>query len=232
MAAWLVRDDFDGSAQAVPEFRVLPTQVGVSGAELWPYGYGGDALGNVRLVLDGAGGLTLDPETYASSMLLDVWVPSAPAGPVEVSLKLRMGSYRYGYSPLDGDVEAFLGYDHVQVQLWSFDGGSWFHRGYNSADGWQPGVPAATGPVVDEGGNATITIRFLNGFVTVDDGSIVATIPTGASVYDGVGEGFGILFALKHVKAVDYIQLSGLDSGLDASAPEFWTNFVNSYEVP
>lgn len=228
MAAWLVRDDFNGSAQAVPELRVPPTQVGVSGAVTYSYGYGGDALGNVRLVLDGAGGLTRDPETYANSMLLGVWVPSAPAGPVEVSLKLRMAPYLYGYSPLDDYVEAYLGGDRVKVNLWGFDGASWSHEGYNSADGWQPGVPAATGPVVDEGGNATITIRFLDGFVTVDDGSIVATIPTGASVYDGVGDGFGIQFALKHVEAVDYIQLSGLG----ASAPEFWTNFVNSYEVP
>lgn len=228
MAAWLVRDDFGGSAQAVPELRVLPTQVGVSGAVLWSYGYGGDAGGEVRLVLDGAGGLTLDPETYANSMLLAALVPSAPAGPVEVSLKLRMAPHRYGYSPLAGRVEAYLGDDLVKLNLWSFDGASWSHEGYNSADGWQPGVPAATGPVVDEGGNATITIRFLNGFVTVDDGSIVATIPTGASVYDGVGDGFGIQFKLTDVEAVDYIQLSGLG----ASAPEFWTNFVNSYEVP
>lgn len=228
MAAWLARDDFDGSAQAVPEFRALPTQVGVSGADLWSYGYGGDAGGQVRLVLDGAGSVALDPETYASQMLFSVWVPSAPAGPVEVSLKLRMEPYRYGYSPLADNVEAFLGGELVEVKLWRFNGVSWFHQGYNAVGGWQPGVPAATGPVVDEGGNATITIRFLNGFVTVDDGSIVATIPTGASVYDGVGEGFGIKFTLMNVEAVDYIQLSGVG----ASAPEFWTNFVNTYEVP
>lgn len=228
MATWLVRDDFDGDAQIVPEYRAFPTQVGVSGADLWSYGYGGDAPEDVRCVLDGAGGLTLDPETYAAQMLLDVWVPSAPAGPVEVSLKLRMESYRYGYSPLAGYVMASLGGDLVQLGLWSFGEGSWLHRGYNSADGWQPGVPAATGPVVDEGGNATITIRFSDGFVTVDDGSIVATVPTGATVYDGAGEGFGIRFTLTNVEAVDYIQLSGLG----ASAPEFWTNFVNSYEVP
>lgn len=228
MAAWLARDDFDGSAQAVPEFRALPTQVGVGSADLRSCGYGGDAGGQVRLVLDGAGGLTLDPETYASSMLLAALAPSAPAGPVEVSLKLRMAPYRYGYSPLAGNVVAFLGDERVKLNLWSFDGASWSHEGYNSADGWQPGVPAATGPVVDEGGNATITIRFLSGFVTVDDGSIVATIPTGVSVYDGVGDGFEIQFDLTDVEAVDYIQLSGVG----ASAPEFWTNFVNTYEVP
>lgn len=163
MAAWLARDDFDGSAQAVPEFRALPTQVGVGSADLRSCGYGGDAGGQVRLVLDGAGGLTLDPETYASSMLLAALAPSAPAGPVEVSLKLRMAPYRYGYSPLAGNVVAFLGDERVKLNLWSFDGASWSHEGYNSADGWQPGVPAATGPVVDEGGNATITIRFLAG---------------------------------------------------------------------
>lgn len=228
MATWLVRDDYNGGPQEVAEYRAFPTQEGVSGAEVFSSGYGGDATGAVRLVLDGDGGMTLDPETYASRMALDVWVPSAPAGPVEVSLKLRMESYRYGYSPLAGYVVAHLGDDRVKLNLWSFDGASWSHEGYNSADGWQPGVPAATGPVVDEGGNATITIRFLSGFVTVDDGSIVATIPTGASVYDGVGDGFGIKFKLTDVEAVDYIQLSGLG----ASAPEFWTNFVNSYEVP
>ncbi len=228
MATWLVRDDYNGGPQEVAEYRAFPTQEGVSGAVAWSYGYGGDALGEVRLVLDGNGGMTLDPETYAYGMMLDVSVPSAPAGPVEVSLKLRMEPYRYGHSPLVDNVEAFLGGERVRVKLWSFDGVSWFHHGYKAGDGWQPGVPAATGPVVDEGGNATITIRFLNGFVTVDDGSIVATIPTWASVYDGAGEGFGINFALTDVEAVDYIQLSGVG----ASAPEFWTNFVNTFEVP
>ena len=228
MATWLVRDDYNGDPQEVEEYRAFPTQEGVSGAVVRSFGYGGDATGQVRLVLDGDGGLTLGPETYANSMLLAALAPSAPAGPVEVSLKLRMAPHRYGYSPLTGRVEAYLGGDHVRLNLWSFDGASWSHEGYNSADGWQPGVPAATGPVVDEGGNATITIRFLSGFVTVDDGSIVATIPTGASVYDGVGDGFDIRFTLTGVEAVDYIQLSGLG----ASAPEFWTNFVQSYEVP
>lgn len=227
MATWLVRDDFDGDAQIVPEYRVFPTQVGVSGADTYSYGNGGDAPEDVRLVLDGAGGLTLDPETFARYMWLDVLIPDAPAGPVEVTFSVRLRPSRYGYSPLRDGMQVYFGGPSFRVVPWNFNGSAWIHSVQNTEGDWLPSVPATTGPVVDAGGVVTVTLAFLEGFITVSDGTVVATIPTGFPPRDGGPVGFR--FSLMDMFSVDYLQVSGVGSG---PAPKFWTNFVNTYEVP
>ena len=229
MATWLVRDDYndDGGPQEVAEFRAFPTQEGVSGADVWSYGYGGDAPGEVRLVLDGAGGLVLDPETYANKMMLSVWVPSAPAGAIEIAFKVKMEPHRYGASPLTDYVRIDLGDDGLDLAPWASAGGAMWHAVQRFGGVWQPGVPVAAGPEADAEGNTLIIMTLLEGVMMISDGAVTVAVPTGVPLYDGTG-GIGIMLHLTGIVSVDYLQVSGVGGGGSA----FWTNFVQSFEVP
>ena len=229
MATWLVRDDYndDGGPQEVAEYRAFPTQVGVSGADVFSYGYGGDAPGDVRLVLDGSGGMTFDPETYAARMMLDVWVPSAPAGAIEITFKVKMEPHRYGGSPLDGYVRIALGDDGLELSAWGFNGGVTRHAVRRLDGDWQPDVPVAAGLEVDAEGNTLIIMTLLDGVMMISDGAVTVAVPTGVPLYDGTGA-ISIMLPLTGIVSVDYLQVSGVGGGGSA----FWTNFVNTFEVP
>ena len=227
MATWLVRDDYndDGGPQEVAEFRDFPTQEGVSGAVARSYGYGGDATGAVRLVLDGNGGMTLDPETYASGMMLDVSVTGAPAGAIEIAFKVKMAPDWYGGRPLDGYVRIDLGADGLTLSAWGFDGEVTRHEVKRFGGDWQPGVPVAAGLEVDAEGNTLITMTLLEGVMMISDGAVTVAVPTGVPLYDGTGA-IRIRLPLTGIVSVDYLQVSGV------GGPAFWTNFVNTFEVP
>ena len=227
MATWLVRDDYndDGGPQEVAEYRDFPTQEGVSGADVLSYGYGGDATGAVRLVLDGDGGMTLDPETYASGMMLDVSVTSAPAGAIEIAFKVKMAPGLYGASPLTDSVRIDLGADGLELAPWSSNEGVTAHAVRRFAGDWQPGVPVAAGLEVDAEGNTLITMTLLEGVVMISDGAVTVAVPTGVPLYDGTS-GIGVSLDLTHIVSVDYLQVSGVGGSA------FWTNFVQSFEVP
>jgi len=230
MATWLVRDDYNdgGGPQEVAEFRAFPTQEGVSGAVARSYGYGADAPGEVRLVLDGNGGMTFDPGTYATRMMLGVWVPSAPAGAIEIAFKVKMEPYRYGASPLTDYVRIDLGADGLQLAPWSFDGVAMWHAVQRFGGDWQPGVPVAAGPEADAEGNTLIIMTLLEGVMMISDGAVTVAVPTGVPLYDGTS-GIGISLHLTDIVSVDYMQVSGVGGG---STSAFWTNFVQSFEVP
>ena len=229
MATWLVRDDYNGDPQEVEEYRAFPTQEGVSGAVARSSGYGGDATGAVRLVLDGNGGMTLDPETYASTMMLDVSVPSAPAGAIEIAFKVKMAPDWYGASPLTGSVRIDLGADGLELSAWGFDGEVTRHEVKRFGGDWQPGVPVAAGLEVDAEGNTLITMTLLEGVVMISDGAVTVAVPTGVPLYDGTS-GISIMIYLDGIVSVDYLQVSGVGGGGGGSA--FWTDFVQSFEVP
>lgn len=227
MATWLVRDDYndDGGPQEVEEYRAFPTQEGVSGADVLSYGYGGDAPGEVRLVLDGSGGMTFDPESYAVRMMLGVWVPSAPAGAIEIAFKVKMAPGRYGASPLTDYVQIDLGADGLELAPWRSDGGGTAHAVRRLDGDWQPGVPVAAGLEVDAEGNTLIIMTLLEGVVMISDGAVTVAVPTGVPLYDGTS-GIGVSLDLTHIVSVDYLQVSGVGGSA------FWTNFVNTFEVP
>lgn len=227
MATWLVRDDYDGGPQEVAEYRDFPTQEGVSGADVFSYGYGGDAPGDVRLVLDGAGGMALDPETYASRMAVDVWVPNAPAGAIEIAFKVKMEPGRYGASPLFSYVEIALGTGGLELSAWGSNEGVTTHAVRRLDGDWQPGVPVAAGPASDAEGNTLIIMTLLEGAMMISDGAVTVAVPTGVPLYDGAS-GIGIMLRLTDIVSVDYLQVSGVDGSTSA----FWTNFVNTFEVP
>lgn len=233
MATWLVRDDYndDGGPQEVAEIRAFPTQEGVSGAVVWSYGYGGGITGTVRLVLDGSGGMTFDPETYAARMMLDVWVPNAPAGRhfhLEGDL---YGPGWYGVSPLTNSVRIDLGDDGLDLSAWVSNDGVTTHAVRRFGGDWQPGVPVAAGLEVDAEGNTLITMTLLEGVVMISDGAVTVAVPTGVPLYDGTS-GISIVFYLDGIVSVDYLQVSGVGGGGGGGGSAFWTNFVQSFEVP
>ena len=229
MATWLVRDDYndDGGPQEVAEYRAFPTQEGVSGADVLSYGYGGDAPGEVRLVLDGNGGMTFDPEVGGTRMMLDVSVPSAPAGAIEITFKVKMEPHRYGGSPLGDYVWIALGDGGLELSAWGFDGEVTRHAVRRFDGDWQPGVPVAAGLEVDAEGNTLIIMTLLEGVVMISDGAVTVAVPTGVPLYDGTGA-INIGLHLTGIVSVDYLQVSGVGGGGSA----FWTNFVQSFEVP
>ena len=226
MATWLVRDDFDGAAGAVPEYRDAPISTGVGFSGLQSYGYGGDAPDNVDLLLNGSGGLTLDPETYANTMSLRTYAGGASSGPVTFTMKVKMRPAFVGYFPFGDDLTVYVDGVAVEMALWRFEFGAWSHRVNVGGEGWQPNVPTSA-PMTGE--DVTITISVFDGYMTVGDGSTVTNVPTGLPPYSGGA--FQVSTTLgNRVLHVDYYQIEG---GAEPGATSFfWTNFVQSFEVP
>ena len=72
-------------------------------------------------------------------------------------------------------------------------------------------------------------MTLLEGVVMISDGAVTVAVPTGVPLYDGTSA-ISIMFYLDGIVSVDYLQVSGVGGGGGGSA--FWTNFVQSFEVP
>ncbi|WP_374257607.1 hypothetical protein [Aquabacterium sp.] len=224
MTGFLVRDDFTGAAATIPVDgeRSPETQVGVSFAAMFAFGYGGD-MESEGLRVDGSGHL-IDSGGSASRAVIGMVISEVPETNIlEISLRIKLTTPS---SPFSGvPLTVYKDGDPTFVDLWAFDGERWFH----SVSGAEGDVTTSLAFASDADGYTDIVITFAPGTMTVTSGVGAATCPSGlTSPWSG---DLMVRFDthLSGWSTIDSLQVRSLD----ADGPSaFWTAFVGSYEVP